>query len=67
MAAGGLGYLADSFTGILAPQLSAPLSGLLVLGGVAQLLLGLWLARMGARPVIQHFFFLVRDLSPTVR
>lgn len=67
MVAGGLGYLADSFTSILALQLSDGLPALPVLGGVAQLLLGLWLMYTGVRPVIRHVFFFMRGLRPAVR
>lgn len=49
MVAGGLGTLTHSFTSILSPGLAARLPDLPILGGVAELLLSLWLMLMGVR------------------
>lgn len=47
MAIGGLSYLIESFTIFLLPTLAARLSGLTVMGGIAELSLCLWLMVMG--------------------
>jgi len=47
MAVGGLGYLIDSFAFFLSPALSASLPGLSMLGGIAELVLSLWLVAVG--------------------
>jgi len=43
MALGGLGYLIDSFTFFLFPELSMRLPDFTILGGIAELVLALWL------------------------
>ena len=47
MAIGGLSYLTDSFAGFLSPGLGARLPDVMVLGGVAELSLCLWLMVVG--------------------
>ena len=47
MAIGGLSYLTDSFAGFLSPGLAARLPDVMVLGGVAELSLCLWLMVVG--------------------
>jgi hypothetical protein len=47
MAVGGLSYLTNSFTGFLSPALAARLPDVMVLGGVAELSLCLWLMVIG--------------------
>ena len=47
MAIGGLTYLTDSFLILLSPQLAARLPDFVMLGGVAELALSLWLMVMG--------------------
>lgn len=49
MALGGLSYLTDSFAIFLAPALAARLPDVMLLGGVAELSLCLWLMAMGVR------------------
>ena len=63
MVAGGVGYLTDSFTSILAPGLAARLPGLPILGGVAELLLSLWLMLMGVRSMKGWMEWIRRALS----
>ncbi|HYG81022.1 MAG TPA: DUF4386 domain-containing protein [Pyrinomonadaceae bacterium] len=47
MAAGGLGFLTNSFASLLAPALAARLPDIGMLGGIAELALSLWLIVMG--------------------
>ncbi len=47
MAIGGLSYLIDSFAILLSPILAARLPDVIVLGGIAELSLSLWLVVMG--------------------
>ena len=47
MALGGLSYLTDSFAIFLSPTLAARLPDIMVLGGIAELALCLWLMVMG--------------------
>lgn len=47
MAAGGLGYLTNSFAVFLSPALAARLPDVTILGGIAELSLCLWLLVMG--------------------
>jgi hypothetical protein len=49
MAIGGVAYLIGSFTGFIAPALSARLPDVTILGGLAELSLTLWLLVMGVK------------------
>jgi len=49
MAVGGFGYLIDSFTFFLFPELSMRLPDFTILGGIAELVLALWLMIAGVK------------------
>ena len=49
MIIGGFGYLVSSFTGFLAPAAAAQLPDFTILGGIAELVLTLWLIIVGVK------------------